>query len=58
MGGCFAAETEGVASGMAALLHGRRSERGKSYDVADGVNMRHDGLKIFVHFQSAALVGQ
>ena len=58
MGRGLAGETEGMTGGMAALLHRGRSQRGKSHHVADGVNMRHRGLKISVHFQPAALVGR
>ena len=48
---------EHAATRQAALLHGRAGERGKSDDIAGGVNVRHVGLVAVVYFDLAARIG-
>src|SRR5574341_1676291 len=47
-----------MTSRVAALLHGRRCQGGKSDDIPDRINVRHGGLEIFIYFEPAALVGR
>src|SRR5271156_1108828 len=53
----FRGRTEHVATREAALFHGCAGQRGKTDDVAGGVNVRDTGLIVFVDLDLAARIG-